>query len=137
MRRKIVTAFLLCVWLAVVVGAVYLALTRREEYGRSGLIVVAIAFFMLVSFALAFLPRSLKKAPASELLSRLTTGGLILCAIAVLVYSIIAGFRNYGVVGNAVLILFAVVFVRIFVDYVKSFGKAKKRSSTKRETSGE
>ena len=129
-KRAALTVFLAVVWLAVVFGAVWLAVTRRDEYGAMAYLAPVIALFMLVIFVLSFLPRSVQGRSFPELLGKLSTGALILCAIAVLVLAIVKG--NIGILGRAVLVLFAVVFVRIFVDYIRDFNKPKKKRSARK-----
>ena len=126
-QSKITYVFLSVVWLAVVIGAVFLAVTRYEEYGVTAIIAMIMAIAMLVIFVLTNLPRKTQDKPGSERMGRWMTGVLILCAIAVLIYSLIAGWSSMGLVGKAVLILFAVIFINIFRDFLKDTRKGKKK----------
>lgn len=129
-QPRIVTFLLAVVWLAVVIVSVFLAVTRREEYGVTAYIVPGMAFFMLVIFVIAFIPKKAAQIPLTDLLGKLSVGALILFAIAVLLVSIFAG--NAGIVGTGVLVLFTVVFTNIFIQYVKDFNKPKRKSRKKR-----
>jgi|GEM_PF-4468509 len=123
-RPKVRTVLLALIWLAVVGGAVALAVTRREEYGVSDApITVGIAVFMLIIFVISFLPKKLQGKSLPDLLGKLSVGALILFAIAVLSYAIIKGPR--GILATGILVLFLASFVRIFINYLKNIGKSK------------
>ena len=117
LRRKIVTFLLAAAWLGIIAVSVYIAVTRREKYGYFAYTVPTMAVFMLVLFVLAFLPKSQSESRPSQWLGKLATGALILIVIGVL---IAAAFNHRGsVVGFAVMILFLVTFVQIFISWLK------------------
>jgi len=128
-KSRIRTVLLSLIWLAVVSGAVALAVTRRDEYGASALITVGIAIFMLIIFVISFLPKKIQNKSLSELLGRLSVGALILLAIAVLGYALVKGPR--GILATGVFVLFLVSFARIFIDYLKHLGKSKGKARRK------
>lgn len=129
------TIFLSLIWLAVVFGAVALAIARRDQYGITTYIVIGIAVGMLVIFAINYLPKKTQRKSSSDLIGKLATGLLILCAILILAVSLVKGYKNFGIVGNGALLLFLFVFVRIFIDFVKDFDKkpVALRSKKKKE----
>jgi len=105
------------VWLAVVVGSVFLVLTRREEYGIGVYVVPAMAVSMLVIFVTVHLPAGLRRSPLPQIPGRICTLLLILFAILVLGHT--AFFGSMGVFSRLVLLFFAFTFGRILVDYVR------------------
>lgn len=123
-KSKLKTVVLSFVWLAVVCGAVALAITRRAEQGITAYIIVGLATVMLALFGINHLPRKVQKKSSTDLFGKLFLGLLILFAILILSVSLIKGFRTFGIIGNGVLILFLITFIRIFIDYVKDFNKA-------------
>ena len=128
-KSRIRTVLLSLIWLAVVGGAVALAITRREEYGASAFIAVGIAVFMLVIFVISFLPKRIQSKSLSDLLGKLSVGALILLAIAVLGYSLVKGPR--GILATGILVLFLVSFMRIFIDYLKHVSKSSEEARGK------
>ncbi len=116
------------VWLAVVGVAIFLAI-KRYEHSIHLYIVIGIAIGMLVLFALNYAPRKFRQRPFAELVAHLFVGFLILMAILALAVSLVKGYKRFGLLGNAALMLFLITFVTIFVDYVKDF----KKNSDKRK----
>ena len=140
-RRKrsktIVTVLLSAVWLAVVIGGLYVAITQWSQYGLYGIAGVVIAVGMLLAFVFDKLPKRTREKPAAESFSKLLTGAIILGAVLALVAVLVAAIRE-GAVAPAVIIgFFAFIFIRIFIDYVKDMRKPKrKRRSRRKESSG-
>ncbi|MFH0962404.1 MAG: hypothetical protein V2A58_00160 [Planctomycetota bacterium] len=124
-KKTVVTVLLAAVWLAVVVGAVYIAITRRKENTAFAYIIPAAAFFMLTIFVGALLPPKLREKPLAERLSALSVGALILFALAVLGYAIVK--TRIGL-PTIVLAVFFVAFLRIFVDWINHVRHPEKRS---------
>ena len=137
LSKRLLTVLLSVVWLAVVGTGLFLAITRREEYGFGAYIAIGIAVFMLAIFGLTLLPKRIQKKKSSDLAGKLSVAALVLLAIAVLVYHIIVA--RPGIFGTAVLGLFTFVFVRIFIDLMKEiFGPEKKhRERSRSKDSGE
>jgi len=128
-KSKIVAILMAVVWLAVVAVAVFIAVTRRDEYGALTYIAPGMAAAMLVIFAIAYLPRRLKDTPWVDRLGELAVAVLILFAITILAIAILS--TNNGIVGTAVLVLFLLAFVRIFRDYIKHLRKSRKKRQPK------
>lgn len=121
------TAFLSAVWLAVVIGALYVAITRWTQYGLYGIAGIIIAAGMLVAFVFDKLPKRTQKEPAARSFSKYLTGALILGAVLVLVAVLVEAIRK-GVVAPIVIVgFFAVIFIRIFIDYIRDMCKPKRR----------
>jgi len=131
LSQRLATWFLGLVWLGVVGASVYIAITRPAQYGWWTYLVPIMATLMLAIFVTAFLPARLRRAKLSEWLGGLSTGGLILCALAVLGYALIE--TRAGTLTTAVLVLFFVAFARIFLDYLKHLRReARGKSDRKR-----
>ena len=124
-QKRVVHVLLAVVWLAVVGLGMFLAITRREEYGYSAYIALGIGAAMLVIFVLNYLPRNVQKKTAAEWAGDLATAVLILGAVAVLGYSIVVG--KHGIFGTLVLLVFFITFIRIFRDYVKHLQEKRNR----------
>jgi len=122
-KRIFKTILLSGIWLATVCVTVTLAIARRDEYGITSYLIAGAAAVMLAVFVVAHLPRRLQRRYVAELLGKLSVGLLILFAIFILAASLVKGYRNLGVLGTGVLILFLVTFVRIFISYVKDLNK--------------
>ena len=118
-KKRIKTVLLSLVWLGVVIGSVVLAVARREEYGLMAYIVPGMALFMLIVFVASFLPRRIQKGKTAEFLGKLSTAALILCALAVLAYSMVASRKSVSML--MVLGLFFIVFIRILIDYIRQW----------------
>ena len=144
LRKKITTLFLGVVWVGVVVVAVIIAVARREEYGHFAYVVPGMAVFMLILFALAFLPKKISAKSFAEKLGELCTGGLLLIVLVVLGVAVYQ--KRGSVIGVAVLVLFFVAFLRIFIDWVKHYtnprpkrrrGRKKTTATRERDTAGD
>ena len=129
-KKAIQTFLLSTVWVGVVVGSVFLAVTRREEYGLVACIAPVMALFMLIIFVVSFLPRRIQKGKASEFLGKLSTAALILCALAVLGYSVVVSRKSLGTL--LIVGLFFVIFVRIFIDFIKDWINPKKKPNKRK-----
>lgn len=138
-RRKgskaIVTVLLSTVWLAVVIGGLYVSITRWSQYGLFGIGGVVIAVGMLVAFVFDKLPKRTREKGAARKFSRYLTGGLILGAVLVLVAVLVQAIRERAIAPIVIIGFFAVIFIRIFIDYVKDMRKPKRkrRSRAKRQ----
>ena len=115
--KTILSVLLPFVWIAVVGLSVFLVLKRREEYGLWVYIVPAMAAFMRFIFTIALLPARWRTATSSQFLGNLSVGALILAALVVLGHAMVKG--CHGLFGSIVLLLIFVVFVRIFIDFLK------------------
>ena len=131
------TIFLSVIWLATVCGAVILAIMRRDQYGTLSYVAVGAGVVMLVVFAVEYLPRRIQRRLLAELLGHLSVGLLILFAIVILAASLVKGYRNFGVLGSGVLLLFLITFIRIFISYMKDFKKQPRTRKGKRVTENE
>jgi len=127
-KSRIRLVLLSLVWVAVVAIGVVIAVTRYEKYGIASFVIAGMAGAMLVVFLIANLPRRAREEPRAGSAGKIATGGLILGAIAILIFSVIKGFKNFGIAGSAVLILFAVVFIGIFRDFLRDSRKKKRRA---------
>ena len=119
LSRKLIMAFLACVWLAVVAASVYIAATRRQEYGPFAYIAPGMAVFMLALFVLAFLPHKGSEPPLRERVGLLSVGALILFALAALGFALVQS--RGSLAGLIALGLFFVTFVRIFVAWLRHY----------------
>ena len=131
------TILLSLIWLATVCGAVSLAIVRRDQRGIFSYLAVGAGVVMLVVFAVDRLPWKVQKKSFAELLGHLSVGLLILFAILILAASLVKGYRNFGVLGNGVLLLFLITFIRIFISYVKDFTKRRRMRVGTEETKSE
>lgn len=117
--RQIFTICLAILWLAVVGLAGYLAITRYEIYGYAAYIVPALALFMLLIFALAFLPKSVSATPLGKRLGHLATGALILLVLIVLGVEVV---RSWHKPFNALVLgFFFLALLGIFRDWLRSY----------------
>ncbi|MBI4832722.1 MAG: hypothetical protein HY801_14455 [Candidatus Lindowbacteria bacterium] len=121
-RYRIGSIIFALAWLAVVGAAVALAVVRRESQGVYTYIIIGMAAMMLVVFVINYLPWRLQAKSATEVIGKLSTGLLILSVIILLAVSLAKGYRNLGLFGSAVLLLFLVTFIRIFASYLKDMG---------------
>jgi len=144
LRKKITTFFLGLVWVGVVVVAVIIAVTRREEYGHFAYVVPGMAVLMLILFALAFLPKKISGKSFAERLGELCTGGLLLIVLVVLGVAVYQ--KRDSILGIGVLVLFFITFLRIFIDWVKHCtnprpkrgrGRKKTTATQGRDTAGD
>jgi hypothetical protein len=128
--KRLVRVLLSCAWAAVLVAAVGIALAKREEYGPWVYLVPVMAAAMLAIF-LAALPRvRAKRERLTSAIGQIATGALILCAIGVLAYALVAG--GIGPVRTLVLGLFLVIFSGIFRDYVRHLRDAGRKEDRRR-----
>jgi len=127
--------FLASVWLAIVSGAVYMAVTQRYTYGYVSFLAPVIALFMLVIFALAYLPRSVRDRPLGKRLGHLATGALVLLVLIVLGVETMRWWRKPF---NAIALgFFFVIFLGIFRDWLRSYlhpEQTRKRRRKSRKT---
>ena len=130
-RRKrsktIVTVLLSAVWLAVVIGGLYVSITRWSQYGLFGIGGVVIAVGMLVAFVFDKLPKRTQEKGGAREFSKYLTGAIILGAVLVLVAVLVEAIREGAVAPIVIIGFFAVVFIRIFIDYVKDMRKPKRK----------
>ena len=130
-RRKrsktIVTVLLSAVWLAVVIGGLYVSITQWSQYGLFGIGGVVIAVGMLAAFVFDKLPKRAQEKGAARAFSKYLTGALILGAVLVLVAVLSEAIRKRAVGPIVIVGFFTVVFVRIFIDYVKDMRKPKRK----------
>jgi len=133
-ERRPTTVFILLnlAWLAIVLAGIAIVIWKFDEYGIGGVIAIGIGLAMLVIFGISHLSKSAHDKPMTKRLGEGATGALILGAILVLAYSLVRGYRNFGVFGTAVLLLFLVIFVGILKDYIKHLRNPKKGSRAKR-----
>jgi len=137
-------AFNIClgvIWLAVVIGAVLLAITRYEQYGLGSIIVVAMAVIMLVMFVTTVFqgkkPKPAGKRPARRDDSgRWLTSLLIAAALAALIFHLVKIFPSSSLAAKLIMIFFILVFGRIFIDSLRPARK-KKRKPRKKGDEGE
>jgi hypothetical protein len=132
---RIISVLLSIVWLAVVGTAIWLAVTRFDRYGVLSLVAIGIAVVMLAIFVVERLGRKRGSSGTGRPAANWLTGALILGAVVMLVASVVKGYGNLGLGGSAVLILFALAFVRIFIDFVRDArkpGPGRKQKAEKR-----
>ena len=142
---KLAKGLLLLVWLAVVGGAVFLAVTRREEYGDYVIPIVFMAGFMLVLFVLTLRPAKRKgkdkqkeKSPGADRLGMVVTGLLIATVLLILVLHFVKTVRTTSLFGNGVILFFIVMMARILIDFIRDMRKPKrKRRTRKKKPAGE
>ena len=139
LKRQLRTVLMSVVWVAVVVGAVVLALTRRNETGSGAVyLVAALAAVMLTALVINWLPAKVRQGRLRTLIGPVVTGALILLALAILGYS---AYRSGGLsTGTVVLGVFFLIFLGIGRDFLKAkFGKdpkARRRSGRENGAAG-
>jgi len=101
---------------------------------------VVIAVALLAAFVFEKLPKRTQEKGAGREFSKYLTGALILGAVLALVGVLVEGIRRQtaGPLGIVIIGFFAVVFIRIFIDYVKDMRKPKRkrRSRAKGQADG-
>jgi len=127
-RSKPLTIALHVLWVAIIVAACALAILQHRSQPLILIPVLALAAVMLVLFVLSLIPPAPARKSAATSLGKLFTGLLILAAVAVLVTTLVTGYRNLGVTGVVVIAFFAFVFIRIFLDLLGDARQSQRKS---------
>ena len=123
-KSKIKIIFLSLIWIGGVCGAAILMMARRDEQGIHAYLAVGLAVAMLLSFAVAYLPRKLQGKNFAELSEKLSTGLVLLFVILILAAFLIKGYKNIGIFGSGVVLLFLFTFIRLFISFIKDSSKS-------------